>query len=230
MAAPPLPGRTRKKSKKLILKQTGFLTDESESFGGKATTGGDAGWTEGGLGGLFLDGLDAPLAKGQLEAPELELLSVKTETGGRKLDLADSHEALDEALKPNGVGVGADFAHGVEETDRSEGGRAFGNAGAIGDSESAGLAGEVTDLLEMVTVVEPVLIATLAPLKEAAHADGAAVEPFREDGTDLGESIEPSDDGLGGAAIGEALVDLLAEFFGELSDFTVARHKGKDEG
>ena len=68
------------------------------------------------------------------------------------------------------------------------------------------------------------MIAAIPPLGEIAGGDGPAIEMKREDLFDFGEVVEPIEDGIGGLAVVEALVDFLADGVRETSDFSGA-HK-----
>jgi hypothetical protein len=60
------------------------------------------------------------------------------------------------------------------------------------------------------------------PSRLAFPTDGAAAEPELENFLDLRQAIEPCDELLAGFAVFEAAVQLVAEMFGEPSDFAIA--------
>ena len=64
--------------------------------------------------------------------------------------------------------------------------------------------------------------AALAPVAEVLPADGAALELVLEEGLDLGEGVEPGEEGVAGLVVAEAAVELFAEGEGETGDFTGA--------
>jgi hypothetical protein len=85
----------------------------------------------------------------------------------------------------------------------------------VGDELESGLSGL------------PLAEAILFVLREIGRGDGLALEELLEAGLDLGKGIEPGEDDVFGLAIGEALVDLLAESDWETRDF--AEHSLNEE-
>ena len=66
-----------------------------------------------------------------------------------------------------------------------------------------------------------------APIVEVQRGEGAVVELLADDGPDFVQRVEPFDDGFGGIAVEESLVDLLADGFGQAADSTGV---GQSEG
>ena len=64
--------------------------------------------------------------------------------------------------------------------------------------------------------------AALAPVAEVLPADGAALELVLEESLDLGQGVEPGEEGVAGLVVAEAAVELFAEGEGETGDFTGA--------
>jgi hypothetical protein len=108
-----------------------------------------------------------------------------------------------------------------------DGGEMVDEAGAVlvgsGLREFGGVHGQVLGLTEELGVNLPGKEAAGAPFAEVLFADGVAVELGGEDGLDLGEGVEPGEEGLARLGVGEAVVELGAKGFGEAGDFAVAR-------
>jgi hypothetical protein len=64
--------------------------------------------------------------------------------------------------------------------------------------------------------------ASQTPVAEVLFADGVALKLGGQDGFDLGEGVEPGEEGVGGLVVGEAAVELFAEGAGETGDFAGA--------
>ena len=77
---------------------------------------------------------------------------------------------------------------------------------------------QVAGLLEF----EPLLISALFPFGEVLLADGSPAEPELENFLDLRQAIEPCDEWLAWLAVFEAAVQVVADVFGEPSDFAIA--------
>ena len=140
---------------------------------------------------------------------------IAAEEGKSILDFAEASPAL--------FGVLMFIEHGFGEFDEfgsKEGGE------VVGEALMAGLFGEVLGSFdelpgegEGLLLAQPVLMAAVAPFGEVLGGDGAAIEVFEEDGFDVLEFMEPSEDFGGGFAIDEALVEFVADGFGEAGDF-----------
>ena len=85
---------------------------------------------------------------------------------------------------------------------------------------------EIADKFERVLPDKPIAVAAILPFGEVDRTDRPAGELGFENGTDLGQSIEPGEDGFCLVAVAKAVVKLFANFVGEASDFTGASHKG----
>ncbi len=66
-----------------------------------------------------------------------------------------------------------------------------------------------------------------APFAEVLRADRPAVELAGEDLPDLGQGIEPGEEGFGRLGVGEAVVELFADGVGETGDFAGGGHEGR---
>jgi hypothetical protein len=70
---------------------------------------------------------------------------------------------------------------------------------------------------------EPVAVAALFPFGKVLFGDGTVFEVSGEDGFDVGERVEPGEDGFGGNTVVEFEVELFADGVGEARDFSDAR-------
>jgi hypothetical protein len=66
----------------------------------------------------------------------------------------------------------------------------------------------------------PAAETTLAVFGEVVIGNGLSVELGLEKFLDLGQGVEPGEDGLGGLSVRQAHVELLAEVGGETGEFT----------
>lgn len=98
-----------------------------------------------------------------------------------------------------------------------------GGSGAVGNF--FGLFLHLANGGEALLLGEPVQIAAFFPFGEVLFTDGVAVEFVLDEMLDFGEGIEPADEGGAFLAIFQALVELVADGFGEASDFAGASHK-----
>src|SRR6266404_3270771 len=81
---------------------------------------------------------------------------------------------------------------------------------------------DVLHELERELLLLPFAEAALLPFGEVYGIDGIAFKVGLQNGLNLGQSIEPLDEGLGLLAVLKALVDLFANGVGQMSDFSVA--------
>ena len=107
-----------------------------------------------------------------------------------------------------------------------DGGEMVGEAGAVlaggGLREFSGVLGQVLGLAEELSADLPREEAAGAPFAEVLFADGVAAKLGGEDGLNLGEGVEPGEQGLAKLGVGEAVVELFAEGEREAGDFAVA--------
>ena len=85
---------------------------------------------------------------------------------------------------------------------------------------------EVLDEFESVLADEPVAEAAVFPFGEILFGDRAGVEVVGERLLDWGEGVEPGENGFGGLAGLEALVELVANGVRKTGDFAGARGRG----
>jgi len=140
---------------------------------------------------------------------------IPAEAGEAVLDLAEAVPAL--------FGVLLFIEHGLGELDEfggEEGGE------VVGETLVAGLLGEVSGPFDELPgegegflLLEPVLVAAVTPFGDILRGDGAAIEVFEEDVFDFREFTEPIEDHGGRVAVEEALVEFVADGFGEAGDF-----------
>ena len=74
--------------------------------------------------------------------------------------------------------------------------------------------------IEDVLVDLPVAVAAVFPFREVLWVEGAPVELGGENGADLGERVEPFEDGFGLLAVLQTTIELLAEGVRETGDFS----------
>ena len=155
----------------------------------------------------------APLFFGEADAAAVVVFAA--EAGGFTQDALEAFPAL------VGVGDFVEFLDGGEELDGQQGAEAVGEGHAVVLDEAflvyfefLGLLDEGLDLFAGLLEAEPGLIAAGFPLGEVLRRDGAGIEFLFEDRFDLGDSIEPGEDVVGGLAVVEALVELVADVFG----------------
>ena len=175
------------------------------------------------LGGVLLEDSNATFEEVGLALPDVDLAvfgggAVSGELGG-----TDSDDGLGEALE---AGVLRQFAvaDSLEELGGDEGDGTGGEAVVVAGRKAGGIASELGDLLAGLAVLEPVLEAALTPFGEVDVVDGLAVEEVGEDRADLWEVVEPREDALGGLAVGQALVEFLADLVREPSSFSGSSH------
>jgi len=87
---------------------------------------------------------------------------------------------------------------------------------------------EVAGQGEGIAAGEPVGVAAVFPLGEVGWGDGLGGEVGDEDGEDLGEGVEPLEEGRAWLVVEEAAVELVADGDGEAGDFSGARHGGRE--
>ena len=163
---------------------------------------------------------------GRLAAP-----GAKVETGGVAVAPAQVDDGLDERKQGANLGGGMEVRRNAGPA-QNEGqavgdgfGEKLGHRGAAGgDLEFVLVGREFGDVAEKVLAGEPFLVAAVAPLREVLGRDGAAVEAFREDGSDFGQRVEPLEDGGGLETFFQAGVELGADRAGEAGDFTDTGH------
>jgi len=68
---------------------------------------------------------------------------------------------------------------------------------------------------------QPALVTTITPVAEVGFIDGFAAKMGGQHGLHGGQGVQPGEDGPGGGAIEEELIDLLMEVPGQPSDFSV---------
>jgi len=111
-------------------------------------------------------------------------------------------------------------AHGLDvdrEFGGHDGGDVFGDGDAVAggvEAEFGGLFGGPAGLFAQELVAQPIEVAALAPFGKVLGADGPAGELFGDDFLDLGELVEPVDEGRAQFAVFKALVELFADGFG----------------
>ena len=132
------------------------------------------------------------------------------------------------------VEFGGDFAvpmaEELGEAGGVDGGEVLGEASGDGLPELVGVGGKILGVAEEVTLDFPVHEAAGAPFAEVLLGEGVPGELLFEDGLNLGEGVEPGEEGFAGLGVLEAAVELFAEGEGEAGDFAVARgHKTKVE-
>jgi len=74
---------------------------------------------------------------------------------------------------------------------------------------------------------EPVPVAAVFPLGEVGRGEGLGGELGGEDGLDLGQGVEPVEEGWAGLVVEKAAVELVSDGEGETGDFSGAGHGGK---
>jgi hypothetical protein len=128
---------------------------------------------------------------------------------------------------PVGVGVevfGGESADGGGGVTKGEPAGEFVGEGAVKGFVAEGiLVLEVTGESEGVEAGEPVAVAAAFPLGEVGRGDGLGGEVGGEDGLDLGEGVEPVEEGGAGLVVEEAAVKLVSDGEGETGDFARAR-------
>ncbi len=138
---------------------------------------------------------------------------------------------VEEAVEVGGFGggVGGEVLESAAQGDGERGGEEGGGGGGVARVilEGGGLLAEVGEPGAGLLELEPVGEAAAAPFGEVLFSDGAAVEVGGEDGLDLGEGIEPGEEGGGGLAVVEAGIELVADGGGEAGDFAGARRGGE---
>jgi hypothetical protein len=146
---------------------------------------------------------------------------------GLTLEAGDAGAEVTEAAFA-GFGVGV---FGVEGAD-GDGGVVEGEPAGEFVGEGAGqrvvaegfFVFEVMGQGEGVVAGEPVAVAAVFPLGEVGRGEGLGGELGGEDGLDLGEGIEPVEEGGAGLVVEEAAVELVANGGGEAGDFSGASH------
>jgi len=71
-------------------------------------------------------------------------------------------------------------------------------------------------------ICEPLLVAVFSPFGEVLLGNGSSVEALADDLGDFGFGVEPIDEFVCGFAFGEAIVEFILDFSGEIGDFAVA--------
>src|SRR5882672_293534 len=76
---------------------------------------------------------------------------------------------------------------------------------------------QALDDCEDVLTGGPVAVAAVLPFGEIAGDDGPALEVETQNGLDFGKSVDPGEDGFGGFAVLEAVVEVFADGMGKTS-------------
>ena len=139
-------------------------------------------------------------------------------------------EVAEAALAGFGVGVfGVEGAYGDGGVVKGEPAGEFVGEGA---GQRFGAEGffviEVVGEGEGTVAGEPVAVAAIFPLGKVGRGEGLGGELGGEDGLDLGEGVEPLEEGSAGLAVEAAAVELVADGGGETGDFSGAGHGGKE--
>ena len=166
-----------------------------------------------------------------------EALLVSVEAFALKTDALGPEMAAEKAGDvggdlPEAGPAGQGFGFGGEKGAGSGGvlegdpmGELFGKA--IGERRVGGLV-LVLDALGEVAGIEadkPVAVAAVFPFGEVALGNRAAGELFVEKGFDLGQGVEPLENGFAKFAVLKAAVELLTDGVRETSDFSSSSHK-----
>jgi len=201
--------------------------------GGSGASGG-----EGGAEGLEIEGAQLgfvdfifalPFGVGELNLDALAFEGDALGFMGLALERGDVGAELAEAALA-GVGVGV---FGVEGTD-GDGGVVEGEPAGefVGEGAGQGVVAEGFFVVEVmcqgegIAAGEPVAVAAVFPLGEVGRGDGLGGELGGEDGLDLGEGVEPLEEGWAWLVVEEAAVELVADGEGEAGDFSGAGHGG----
>ena len=162
----------------------------------------------------------------------LPALVLDLETGG--FEFAPAHFEHGLGKGQEGAELGEGFvvqiilgrAQDERQTEGDDAGEVVGEGAAAGGGLDVVLVGgQFIGIGKEVLGGEPFLVAAVAPFGDVLGCDGASVELAGEDGLDLGEPVEPLQDGFGFEAIFETGVELSADLAGEAGDFTDTCHK-----
>jgi hypothetical protein len=172
-----------------------------------------------GVGELDLDAL-------AFEADALGFMALALEAGDVGTELAEA--ALAGVRVVVGVlgGEGPDGDGGVAEGEPA--GEFVGEEAGEGVVAEGLFVFEVTREGEGVVAGEPVTVAAVFPLGEVGGGEGLGGEVGGEEGLDLGQGVEPVEEGGAGLVVEEAAVELVADGGGEAGDFSGAGHEGEE--
>jgi len=124
-----------------------------------------------------------------------------------------------------------EFIDGLGEFHDQKGAEIIGDVGAVAVGsllvEGATLFEEFVPLGAAIASVGPIGVAAEPPIGEVLFGEGASAEFFGEDALDFGQGVEPGEEFRAVGAVIEAVVEFIADEFGEAGDFSGAGFHGK---
>ena len=123
-----------------------------------------------------------------------------------------------------------EFIDGLGEFYDQVGAEIIGDVGAVAGGslliERATLFEEFVPLGAAFASVGPIGVAAETPIGEVVFGEGASAEFFGEDALDFGQGVEPGEEFGAVGAVFEAMVEFIADGFGEAGDFSGAGFHG----